>query len=240
MDIIIKAVVERLIAEYHQLNKELEGSTRAANHQYKKGVAENVYTDEYLRNALDTAINNANLYFAGEAAALNAKARQSVAELKAKLIPALSTSEHIHDYAVKVNNALQFVQLEGADIDDETAAQILHDFTGDMEIMQRFRNVIERQKGEKLSDAFGNTTFPLTFGRLYACERFIEAMAELEGTAEKLFIRGKTETETEFSNSGKKLSVPMDCYMQLMSERNIVEQAGTVEAMAAELFKVSD
>ncbi|MFQ9555943.1 MAG: hypothetical protein ACLR1P_08315 [Oscillospiraceae bacterium] len=38
---------------------------------------------------------------------------------------------------MRISNALQFIQLEGAAISDETAAQILRDFTGDMEIMQR-------------------------------------------------------------------------------------------------------
>ena len=50
-------------------------------------------------------------------------------------------------------------------ISDETAAQILRDFTGDMEIMQRFRSVLEKQiapSGRQIADQRGNTTFPQT------------------------------------------------------------------------------
>ncbi len=236
----LKKALEHLIEEYHSYNKELEESTRTANQKYKQGFSENVYTDEYLLKALSEATEKASSCFYGEAEALNAKARQHIAAMKAKLIPALNEGERSSDYAVKVNNALQFIQLEGAEIDDSTAANILKEFLSDIDTMQRFRSVIEHQKGEKLSDAYGNTTFPLTFGRLTKCERFIEALEELEGTAEKLFIRGKAETETEYLKNGKKLSVPMDSYMQLMSEKNIIEQAEKAEAMTAELFTTTD
>lgn len=238
--VFFKAYLEQLISEYHELNKQLEAAFRAANKQYKDGSASKVYTDEHLRRSLDIALGEATARFYANSESLNGKAKRYIAELKKKIIPALSEIEKPADYAVKVNNALQFVQVEGAEIDDATAFQILHDFINDIETMQRFRSVIEHQKGEKLSDAYGRTTFPLTFGRLENCERFLEAFAELEATTDRLFIGKKSETETEYTPSGVKLSVPMDGYMQLISEKNATEQAETLEAMAGELFTTTD
>lgn len=238
--VLFKAYLEQLISEYHEANKELESSYRTANKQYKDGVANGVYTDEHLRRSLDLALGVATDQFFKSSERLNIKAKNYISELKKKIVPALSETEKPSDYAVRVNNALQFVQVEGAEIDDATAFQILHDFEKDVETMQRFRSVIEHQKGEKLSDAYGRTTFPLTFGRLEKCEQLIEALAELEATADRLFIRQKAETETEYTPHGVKLSVPMDSYSQLIGEKNAAEQAETVEKMVGELFTVTE
>lgn len=127
-------------------------------------------------------------------------------------------------------------------ISDETAAQILRDFTGDMEIMQRFRSVLEKQiapSGRQIADQRGNTTFPQTFGQLFKYEKFRDALAELQEMADTLFIRKLSQTETEYLH-GATLSVPTDGYMQLVTERNIIEQAETVENMISELFTTTE
>lgn len=238
--VFFKAYLEQLINEYHELNKQLDEAYRTANKEYKDGFASKVYTDEYLQKQLCSRTDKASDNFKAKAEALNGKAKRYIAELKSKIIPALSEAEKPTDYAIRINNALQFIQLEGAEIDDTTAFQILHEFINDVETMQRFRSVIEHQKGEKLSDAYGRTTFPLTFKRLENCESFLEAFAELEATTDRLFIGKKSETETEYTPSGVKLFVPMDGYTQLISEKNAAEQAETLEAMASELFTTID
>lgn len=238
--ILFKSYLEQLIKEYHELNETHETSVRTANSIYKNGKRDNVYTEEHLRNSLNLTLAEATKTFSQGAELLNSKANRYIAELKKKIVPALSDFNKPADYAVKVNNAIQFVQVEGAEIDDATAFQILHEFINDTETMQRFRSVIEHQKGEKLSDAYGRTTFPLTFGRLQKCEQLLEAFAELEATTSRLFIYKKAETETEYTPGGVKLSVPMDVYSQLISEKNAVEQAETLEKMTSELLTTTD
>ncbi len=238
--ILVKAYLEQLTKEYHELNKELETDYRSANKRYKDGSASGDYTDEYLRKSLNLTLGAATDKFYKSSELLNAKAKKYISELKKKIIPALSEMEKPSDYAIRVNNALQFILVEGTEIDDATAFQILHEFERDIETMKRFRSVIEHQKGEKLSDAFGRTTFPLTFGRLEKCERLIEAFSELEATTERLYIQKKAETETEYTPSGVKLSVPMDGYSQLIRETNSAEQAETLEKMVGELFTTTD
>ena len=238
--VLFRAYLEQLAKEYHELNEELETAYRTANKQYKDDSLRGVYTDKHLRRNLDLALGTATDKFYKASEQLNAKAKSYISELKKKIIPALSEMEKPSDYAVRVNNALQFVQVEGAEIDDATAFQILHDFERDVETMRRFRSVIEHQKEEKLSDAYGRTTFPLTFGRLEKCEKLIEAFEELETTIERLFIRKKAETETEYTSTGVKLSVPMDRYSQLIGEEIAVKQAETLEKMVAELLTTTN
>lgn len=236
----LSVTLKAIMNDYHELNKQLDTSVRDANKQYKDGLRSGVYTDEHLRKALDTKLGEATAHFNEAAEQLNAKAKKHISAMKETVIPALSDFAKPADYYIRVNNALQFIQADGAEIDDETASQILHEFERDVETMQRFRRVIENQKGEKLSDAYGDTTFPKTFGRLERCEKLIAAFAELESTADRLFVRTKSETETEYTKTGVKLSVPMDCYTQLVSETNVVEQADTIESMIGTLFTSSE
>ena len=111
-------------------------------------------------------------------------------------------------------------------ISDETAAQILRDFTGDMEIMQRFRSVLEKQiapSDRQIADQYGNTTFPQTFGQLFKYEKFRDALAELQEMADTLFIRKLSQTETEYLH-GATLSVPTDGYVVAAVGRKIAKE----------------
>lgn len=242
VEVNIKAQLEQLIGEYHASQQSLADGVRALNQKYKEDVQANTYTPEHLREVYEE--NKAALLAAAaeKAKVLNASARGAVEHLSGKAVPALSTSEKPADYAVRISNALQFIQLEGAAISDETAAQILRDFTGDMEIMQRFRSVLEKQiapSDRQIADQYGNTTFPQTFGQLFKYEKFRDALAELQEMADTLFIRKLSQTETEYLH-GATLSVPTDGYMQLVTERNIIEQAETVENMISELFATTE
>lgn len=238
----IKEQLEQLITEYHQVQRELADGCRLAKSQLLTNAQTELYTPEGLREQYnrqkDGLLTSAN----NKAVALNAKAVKAVASLKADALKALYEVDRGKDYAASVNNALQFIQIEGESITDKTAAQILKAFINDIETMQRFRSVIEKQvaaKGEQLTDAYGHTTFPQTFGKLYHAETFAQALTELEEMASNIFIRELTQTETEFLH-GVSVSVPTDSYMQLVTERNIIEQAETVDTMLAELFTVID
>ena len=103
-------------------------------------------------------------------------------------------------------------------------------------------SVLEKQiapSDRQIADQYGNTTFPQTFGQLFKYEKFRDALAELQEMADTLFIRKLSQTETEYLH-GATLSVPTDGYMQLVTERNIIEQAETVENMISELFATTE
>lgn len=238
----IKGQLELLITEYQTGQQELADGCRIAKSQLLANAQSELYTAEGLREQYNRQRDSLLTVAKNKAVALNAKAVKAVASVKADALKALYEVDRGRDYAASVNNALQFIQIEGEGITDETAAQILREFIGDIETMQRFRSVIEKQvaaRGDQLTDAYGHTTFPQTFGKLYHAETFAQALAELEEMASSIFIRELTQTETEFLH-GVSVSVPTDSYMQLITERNIIEQAETVETMLAELFTVID
>ncbi len=230
--------LNQYISEYHQISEQHEAAVRAVNVQFKASRASGLYTERYLHDFLNNGLEKANSSYKVRAEELNAKVRNYVDNVKQKAFTALHKVEKSTDYQLRISNAVMFLRDEGTNITDETAAQILHGFTKDIETMQRFWNLVEHQKGESITDAYGNTTFPLTFGHLQKYEKFAAAFTELTDTAVKLFIRPTTETDIEFYN-GTKLSVPMPCYMQLVSEKNAVEEAETIEEMMQDLFAES-
>lgn len=227
------------ISEYHALNEQHETAVRTANESYKTNAASGIYTDEHLKKTLYNALDRASTEFTAQATSLNARMREYVDTIKQKIFNALHTVTKPADYETQISNAFAFIQSEGADITDETAAEILKKFLADPDTMRRFRSIIERQKGEAITDAYGNTTFPQTFGQLQKYEKFAAAFDELTETIDKLFTRPKTETDAEYLRSGVKLSVPMDSYMQLVGEKNAATEAATIETMLSELFEVS-
>lgn len=161
----IKKYLEKIISEYHDLNTRLEEGVRSANQDYVTKSLEKIYAPEHLQNRLYKAVNQAMEEHLTNAAELNRKLRQHITATREKLSEDLAVKNKPDDYSVRVANALAFLQIEGAEITDATAAHILTDFLGDVEIMQRFYRVIEHQIGsDKMTDAYGATTFPLTFG----------------------------------------------------------------------------
>ena len=236
----MKSFLEQVNKEYQELSEKLLNSYRVANQNYKQQRTERVYTEEELQKMLRRTTEQASTEFTDATAALNRKVKQRLHDLKNKTFPALAVHDVPADYAVRINNALQFLMVEGADITDSTASEILADFLSDPATMKRFRSVIEKQKAESLSDAYGNTTFPLTFGPLERVEKFTAAFSELEGMVNGLYIRNMAESETEYIPGGAKLYVPTNGYTQLVLEQAAVEQAGTVAAMIAELLPVQE
>lgn len=226
----IKNTIKDILNEYHNMNTKLEDSFRKANVRYK--AQQDIYSAEQntllLKNDYEAAIG----IFSTEADMLNKKINGTLADLKKTVYTDLNKSEKTAGYSIRINNALQFLQAEGINLTDETAAHILSEFITDIETMCQFRRVIQHQLGDDvhLDNTQGKTKYPLTLGYLQACEEIFSAVDEMQETAQHMFMFEKRPTESENIN-GLTLIVPMDTYAQLMSEHNIIEQADYFELL---------
>lgn len=237
ISISISTYFEGILAEYHKYNDELTAGFKAANKRYLDDVAEGMYTSEEMAKRLTQAREKAMATFNEKASALNEKWFNYLADIQHGTHRALSEFTKPDDYELKINNALQFLKIEGKGITDEAAHDVLKEFENDMSTMRTFKRVIEKQKGTILSDAYGNTTFPLTFKRFENLETYFGHLTELIKNSKLLFTMEKSETQTEITKTGQKLYLPMDCYMQLISEKNIIEDSKKFEEMSSELFE---
>lgn len=242
LDVDFSNLVNELINEYREISTEYENTVRFINQQYKERLSENRYLPEYLNQLHDSALSEALEDFSEKRKPLNKKLNQGISELKKQLLHSLNKPVKETDYAVRVSNAIKFIELEGKGITDKALHSIVGEFSNDMELMKRFRRMVEIQTGDdiQLTDVYGNTKYPLSFGDLARYEMFETELETLESMAQNLFISQMSEQEVDNAPDGKRLSVPMDCLGEQMTEHTIKETALNCEEMAAEMFPTSD
>lgn len=111
------------------------------------------------------------------------------------------------DYATQIANAMKFIELEGKDITDATAFMVLSDFIADHVQMNRFRHIIQKQKGvESLLDWNGKTTFPMTFGALQQHDDIKHELTTLIENGAAMFLTRKDTTIQTFA--GMRYEIP--------------------------------
>ncbi len=234
-----KKGAEDALAKYHKLNDELDNTANAARSKFMTNYKDNVYTPAFSHVSYNDAMKKALEYFDANAHALNVAYNGELKAAHDRIITAMSASNKPSDYAAQIGNALMFLQIEGENITDESAASILSAFQSDYSAMQRFKRAFEQITSKPVFDTDGTTKFPAAFGKLARQEAFVNKLSELNELAGKLFTYGKTKAETNFIN-GTELYTPTDRYMQLMTEKLLLETAESVDTLAVDTFGSSE
>lgn len=160
----------------------------------------------------------------------NQKLKVILDEAKKQVLPELYNQvTKPSDYATRVNNALQFLMIEGEQIDDETAYMILKEFIDDLEQMKLFKKVIGKKV--MLEDANGNSTFPKTFGKLNKVEMIMNTLNDMERIANMIFIYPKRSGQG-YVIGNHYYAIPIDAAEQMEDEENIISYAKTIEDYA--------
>lgn len=121
----------------------------------------------------------------------NDRIRKASDELQKTYIdPLIASRDQNPGYAVKINNALQFIQAEGRNITDEAAFNILFDIRDDYTNMRRFEKIIETQTGRQLiHPGTGESLFPKTFSRMYQITKLLDMKKEIDDIGAALYVR---------------------------------------------------
>jgi hypothetical protein len=168
----------------------------------------------------------------------NQKLKAVIAEAKGQLLPmVVKPVTKPADYATKVSNALKYLELEGAEITDEVAYDYLKEFIDDYGQMMIFKRIIEKQV--ELEDANGNTTFPLTFGKLNKVKTASNTFNEIEALANMLFLYPKEQGQEVLRVNNVGYAIPMDSYEQEIGEFNIVGIAYIIDSIAEDILGTS-
>lgn len=166
----------------------------------------------------------------------NQKVKAIIAEEKENILPKLK--EKSADYAIRVSNALKYLEIEGEKLNDEIAFEILKDFVDDYEQMKLFKQVIKRKmKTDVLENAEGKSNFPRTFGNFNKIEMLINTFNEMEAIANVLFLKGYQKYETYYFCNAivtmPLLSLPT--YTELANESEIIKLAEIIDITVDEL-----
>lgn len=231
--------IQDLIEAYRATNELTETEVKNVIDQWKDQV--NKYKLEYIQEQIKQGVVEAQSNVGKVNEVYNQKLKAVIAASKEAILPGfIKDIKKAADYATQVNNALQFLTIEGDEITDEKAFMILKDFMNDLDQMKLFKNVIGKRV--ELEDSNGGTTFPKTFGKLNQVEVVLNTFNEIELIANMLFIYPKENGETYIVN-GQGYSIPHDSYEQMAGEDDIITLATAIESIAKEvpgIEKVTD
>lgn len=231
----LKEKIEQVVNAFKQNNDEAEKSIRTIIEGYCTNSSifskfQPQYKIDAFKEAVDAEtkpisenVDKTNVLF-------NQKVKAIIAEEKGNILP--KPKEKSADYAIRVSNALKYLEIEGEKLTDETAFEILKDFVDDYEQMKLFKQVIKRQmKTDILENAEGKSKFPRTFDNFNKIEKLINTFNEMEAIANVLFLKGTDKSEIYIFDNAKielpLLSLPG--YTELTNEDKILELAEFID-----------
>ena len=231
----LKEKIEQVVNAFKQNNDEAEKSIRTIIEGYCTNSSifskfQPQYKIDAFKEAVDAEtkpisenVDKTNVLF-------NQKVKAIIAEEKGNILP--KPKEKSADYAIRVSNALKYLEIEGEKLTDETAFEILKDFVDDYEQMKLFKQVIKRQmKTEILENIEGKSKFPRTFDNFNKIEKLVNTFNEMEAIANVLFLKGTDKSEIYIFDNAKielpLLSLPG--YTELTNEDKILELAEFID-----------
>lgn len=240
----LKEKIEQVVIAFRQNNEAAENEIRRIIEKYCENPSvfkkfQPQYKIEAFKEAVELetkpiseGVDKTNKLF-------NQKIKAIITEEKENILP--KAKEKSADYAIRVSNALKYLEIEGEKLNDETAFEILKDFVDDYEQMKLFKQVIKRQmKTEILENVEGKSKFPRTFGNFNKIEMLVNTFNEMEAIANVLFLKGTNKSETYiFDNAMIQLPLlTLPQYTELTNEDEILKLAEIIDITVNEINSI--
>ena len=225
-----------LTGAYQLLSDGQESAYRNAWKQYTNEISAGVYTVQEAQKHLRAARQRADSDFDAKRAEINADLVNAVKQLYSHVVDTV-TPKRAADHATRVSVALQLLSIEGPELTDAVAADILKEFIAnrDFDAMEAFYRVIRRQVEPEtlLETPHGTTTWPETFGDLFIYRQLTSELDEMLKMAEKMYKHSRERGERTERIKGEENVVPMDGYLEPFAEATAPEMAENLEANVA-------
>lgn len=191
----LKEQISDTILAYKKNREDAEASVEKIIENYKKNPELfEKYQPQYKIQAFKEAVDKETKPIIEDAKktdiVLNQKVKAIIDEKKKEVLP--KQKEKPADYALKISNALKYLEIEGKKLTDETAFNILKDFMDDYDQMKLFKQVIKRQLNiEVFENMDGTARFPQTFGNFNKIQMLLNTFDEIEKISNTLFLTYK-------------------------------------------------
>jgi len=230
----LEAKAQDLIDSYRATGNILNDEIKAIIDRWKEVAVQNNIDLVSFKNSVNEEINDVRSAAAKTSAVFNQKLKIVIENAKKILIPN-SGNDKPPDYAIRVNNALQFLSLQFDTLTDEKAYEILKGFVDDVEQMRLFKGVIETRAFSISADSDRvEDTYPRTFKKLKQVDEVQSCINRIELIAENLFLYPKLDDE-RYIMGGTSFMLTMEAYEELAEEVDILRLAKEIDAMAAEM-----
>lgn len=226
----LKAKIEAIITGYKANFETQVNEVKKVIDRFKDQV--NAYKPEYIKEQISSGLVEINENHSKVNKVYNQKVKADIAAAKAKVIPPSPAKSA--DHATKVSNAIAMLKIKGETITDDSAFMILKDFIDDYDQMRLFKDIIEtltsRINPLGLIDDSGMSTFPKTFGKLNESQVILNTFADIEKTADMLFLHPNESTQYYVINSHW-YSIPIENSDELETEDTILDCAETIDEL---------
>lgn len=231
-----------LTGAYQLLADSQERAYIQAWKRYREDLADGVYSPDEAKRRLNDARKSANADFDAKRAEINGDLVNAVKRLYSHVVDTVAP-KRAADHATRVSVALQLLSLEGKDLTDKVAADILKEFIAgrDFDAMETFYRVIDKQVGPSknalvpetaggtiLTKPNGAPAWPETFGDLFIYRRLMSGLDDLLSLTGNMYVHPRKEG---FDNilAGERDIVPLDGYNESFAEATAPEMAADLE-----------
>lgn len=247
MNIKFKDKLKALIDAYKEVGLDYTARLKETLVALNDADIQRRFTNEGIAEAAQEVKDDIVAEWGAVAKVYNQKAKLIVEEAKEAIAnEVMNLGGKPSDYAVKVNNAIQFLQLEDSEtLTDDVAYSILKDFTNDYEQMGHFKRILVKKKGfnpmlpDDVYDAF-----PKTFAAYEKADNVLNTFSEvrenyggsLDGMIENVFIHPMYENNNDFVYvGGSVFTIPNSYgYTELANWDYIVKRSEEIEKAISE------
>lgn len=233
MKIELNKKINEVISAHRNNNKQCIEDMREILNNWENPQTRNKYNADYVKTAIQEELNAVVAEAYKTDIVLSQKAKSIIAEAKKEVLPFVDLSQRkISDYAMQINNAIQFIRLEGKELTDDKAYKILKSFIDDFEQMDLFADMVEKQVGtEKFINSSGECNFIKTFGMTNRIKTLLNLFNDVEGIVENLFLFPKVDAEY-FIIDNIRYTVKQDGYSEISAEENTLNLCGCITNIA--------
>ncbi len=236
--------LKNLITVYREVGEDYKKQLKTALEAFNDADIQRRFTNEGIVEAAQEAKDDIVDEWNTVAKVYNQKAKMIVAEAKEAIAnEIMDIGSKPSDYATRVNNALQFLQLEDAEtLNDDVAYSILKDFTNDYEQMGLFKRVIEKKKGFIVPDGVYDA-FPKTFGAYEKADGVLKEFSKVhneygnsfDGMIEDVFIHPMMQNTNDFVYAGgSTFTIPDYGYAEIANWDYILKCSEAIESVVSE------
>lgn len=226
----LSKIIEDIVDGYRSNNDSQRMEMISAADKIKENRM--LYTQEGMKEVIRNKLNEIRTDWIRYNNVLNQRVKAEIKTTKKKFMKDLELveTEKAADYAMRINNAREFVMLElksnridNLEVLDNNLYRILKDFQKDHNTMRIFLNMVETVV--KIHTATGIPALPKTFGSTMEIESIMNTFDELEKDSEKIFIGEKLENK-EIGCYGELFQIPnLDSYWANLDIYNVRDNA---------------
>jgi len=231
----LKQKIEELVNAYQENAKAQSGEIANTINGIKPTMKH--YKDEGLIEILHNQIDPIVAGWKSIDKMYNQKFLEIVEEGE-NIFKSITQAKEIPDHAMKMNNALQMINMMNPDT-DEKMFMILKEFVeaNDFDSLKIFKEIIGQNT--ELENAVGECTCEKTFGSYNQHETMVNLFADLREIGSTLFLHERHVEIPIVTVGMESFGVPVDGYSESVDEQNAILCGGQTDSMVNSLVERS-